>query len=286
MNIIIDSNNLCHIAFHSVGMSHLSNDEQETGIIFGFLNILFYTLKTVKIDKPNLFFCWDSKRSLRKRIYPEYKNNRRKDDKTEEEKELYQIAYDQFDELKEKVLPKMGFMNNYQVSGLEADDLIAIIARKKKLKGKYKVIVSTDQDLFQLLSNRTTIYNPRTKIGMNDYNFTNIYGLIDPLSWIRVKAIAGCASDNIKGIEKVGEKTAIKYINEDLNKKSKAYKSIRKGKDIIELNKKLVSLPFKHVNLPQKIDKINMKEIKKIFDKYWLSSFLRKIDEWEDLLLN
>ena len=146
-----------------------------------------------------------------------------------------------------KVLPKLGFKNNFIQTGMEADDLIAAITQNYDVE---LVIISADQDLYQLLTPTVSMYSSKGKKLTTDKSFTKEYG-IKPDKWARVKQIAGCSTDNVKGIEKVGEKTAIKYIKDELGKKTKAYNNIVQGDAIIERNEALVKLPFKGTKIPK-----------------------------------
>ena len=73
MVLLIDAKQATHRAYHIAGLSNLG---QHTEVIYGVLNS---TLSLVDLFKPDvLVFCWDSRKSLRKEVYPEYKANRRK----------------------------------------------------------------------------------------------------------------------------------------------------------------------------------------------------------------
>ena len=273
--LVIDSNCLGHIAKHS--MKGLSFDEIETGVIFGFMN---HVLRLAKKFETNRFaFCWDSRKSLRKEVYPKYKYKRHDNTgKTEEEIVLNESAYRQFVELRKKVLPEFGFKNVFIQKGIEADDLIASIVRANK--NEY-IVVSHDEDLYQLL-NLAPIYNPRKKILIDADYFKKQYG-IDPDDWSKVKAIAGCGSDSVGGIENVGEKTAIKYLTGTL-KKGKAYDSIREGNDVILRNKKLVYLPFsetEEVKISFKKEEFDVDDFFDMCDNYGFYSFKRETDNWK-----
>jgi len=222
----------------------LSYAEQKVGIIFGFLRQILSLSKQFETNK--FLFCWDSAKNYRKDIYPIYKENRRKD-QTQEEQQLYKIAFKQFHELRMKVLPKFGFKNNFIQTGMEADDLIATITQNYK---EEIVIVSADQDLYQLLKPTVSMYSTKGKKLTTRKSFIKKYD-ITPKEWITVKQVAGCNTDNVKGIKGVGEKTAIKYIKNKLGKHTKAYNSIVCGDTIIERNEALVKLPFKGTKIPK-----------------------------------
>jgi DNA polymerase-1 len=242
-------------------MGDFSFDEQQTGVIFGFLRQI---IKFAKLYKTNqLIFCWDSSSSLRKKISPVYKANRTKTDKSDEEKEFDAIAYKQFHIIRDKVLPYIGFKNNFFYEGYEADDIIAEIIMSQ-VDDKF-VIVSADSDLYQLLFDKeVTMYNTKSKKEVTYSDFVEEHSIY-PDDWLEVKAIAGCSSDNVIGVHGVGEKTAIKFIKGELSPSLKTYQNIKNSRSIIDKNLELVSLPFPGTPTPvlvkDSLDVINFIEI-------------------------
>jgi len=212
MILIIDSNFVCYMFRFAFG--GLNFEEKPTAIIFGFLNQLYALAGRFKTNK--FVFCWDSRKSYRRQRNPNYKSSRR-EEKTDEDREDDRIAFKQFSDLRQCVLPKLGFKNNYIQTGCEADDLIASIVMNNP--GDF-VIVSSDNDLLQLLDtglNYCALYNPITKKQITATDFRKEWG-IDPFQWTAVKSIAGCNGDNVPGVPGVGEKTAVKFITGKLSK--------------------------------------------------------------------
>lgn len=235
--ILIDSNSICHMAKHS--LDSLSWEEKKVGVIFGFLRQLLSLSKTC--GENQFVFVWDASSSTKRMdIFPDYKKARRKE-KTIDEKQLDDITYSQFTEVRKYVLPKLGFKNNFKVDGFEADDLIAKICLK--YPKKQITIISTDEDLYQLLSDNVSLYSIRKKQFYTKEHLWKEYK-ITPDKWGEVKAIAGCSTDGVPGIPNVGEITACKYITKKLSPKLKSYRAIKDSSHIIERNKKLVVLPF------------------------------------------
>jgi DNA polymerase-1 len=175
----------------------------------------------------------------RKELYPEYKGNRKKEGKF-------------YEDLKEffKKLPTITKILNLHFpvisyEGIEADDLIYFVA--KYLEGRC-VILSTDADLLQIDVPQFS-YTKKKFITLEDQ------GAANKDQFITAKALAGDTSDNIKGLERVGLKTALKYLTkydadyfEELqeripkNTKSKIEQRILNGRDVYERNIKLVDL--------------------------------------------
>jgi len=265
-------------------MGDLDFESQKTGIIFGFLRQL---LKLSQLyPKSDFIFCWDSKTSLRKKIYSEYKANRKKEN-TEEEKEADSIAYAQFELIKTYVLPEIGYRNIFEYEGYESDDIFAQI-----VYGNYDediiVIVTSDEDMYQLLFGNVWIYNPGKKKEYTEDQFITEYNIFAD-DWIDVKAIAGCTSDNVKGIEGVGKKTAIKYLIGELSKDSKLHKKIvsDEGKKIIRRNIKLVRLPYIGTPIPKfSGDQLSLDKFMTVCQRYGFYSILapKELRKWEEHL--
>jgi 5'-3' exonuclease len=191
-----------------------------------------------------------------------------------------QDAFRQFDEIREILLPVMGFVNNFQQSGYEADDLIAHIAMRIP---DDTVIVSTDNDLLQL------IHHDRF-CPIRFYNFKGItdevefrkamFGL-DPIKWAMVKAIAGCSSDEVKGIVGVGETTAAKYLMGMAHGKVLEKIESEEGKAIAYRNMRLVGLPYCNGLKPIRItelgeDSLSAEKFAAIFGQYGFKSLLKE----------
>ena len=266
--LMIDCSQLCYKAFYT-SLKGLSYDEKETGIIFGFLMQVFKLSKDFNTDK--FLFCWDSKRNLRKMMYPEYKEKRKKE-LTEEEIEDNDLLYKQMDMLRKDILPRMGFVNSFIRSGYEADDLIAYLAKR----GKGHLIVSNDKDLYQLLDDCPIYLGVKERFTKND--FVDFYG-IEPSQWVEAKAIGGCNSDCVKGVKgaadpaKSTSSKAIAYIKGELTK-GVVFDRIKESKDIIERNKKLVTIPFDDgFDLEIKEDEFKFLDWLDVFDEFDLRSF-------------
>jgi len=280
--LIIDSPALCHRAKFAMQNIELSFDEMKTEIIFNFLNQILEL--SIKFETDSFIFAWDSRKSKRAKLYPNYKW-KRKEDKTEEEIQFNRMAYEQFHRLRREVLPALGFKNNFIQTGLEADDIIASICEQEY--GRHNsVIISRDNDLYQLLD-YTDMYDYQTKNTMTLEKFRRKYKT-EPVLWgIKVKPIAGCSTDNVGGIEGVAEKTAIKYINGELPEHHKTFKAIESkiGQSIIKRNKPLVHLPFKGTNkFPVIEDKLYSKDFYDTFEKLGFQSLLsqKNFRMWEE----
>ena len=238
--ILVDSNSICHAEKHAI--KNLTWEEREVGVIFGFLRQLLSLAK--KFNSNKFVFVWDSRESLREEIFPKYKFKRKNKVKTDEEIKLDNVAYAQFSIIKDEILPILGFKNNFMYEGYEADDLIARIVFKYHSNTDI-IIISTDEDLYQLLKSNVALYSIRKKQTYTNITLWKEYR-ITPDEWGEVKTIAGCGTDEVPGVPNVAEKTAAKYINKKLSFNLKTYRDIKSfPKEDYERNKKLVILPFK-----------------------------------------
>jgi DNA polymerase-1 len=270
-HIVVDCNALCHqVKFTLRGLSH---GDWPTGVIYGFLMRI---LKFSDDFKTRQFaFMWDSPYNLRKEIYPDYKKKRGPDFITEEDKELNNQAYPQFNLLYRAILPTLGFVNNYREYGYEADDLIASFV---KVNGSDKhIVVSSDNDLYQLLdycdmylSKRKTIYTNEDLLREKE---------VSPHGWLQVKTIAGCDGDGVPGLKGVREKTAINYMKGRLPSKKEAYIYNYLHSEEAEITRRLVDLPFENTppiyGTHQPI--LSMDKVIKVCDKYGCYSLLEGV---------
>ena len=207
--LLVDGNNLFKIGFH--GAKDVFSDGTHVGGVFHFVNILRKFLEEHNHDKVVVFWDGDSNSSIRKGLYPQYKANRRQD-MNEYKYESYLYQQSRVKQYLEEI-----FVRQVEMVNNEADDLIAYyckIAKDEKI-----IIFSADKDLTQLISDNVTIYSPITKqyfkkgdmITINKVNIPHYNVLI-------TKIFTGDKSDNIDGIEGLGEKTLVKLFPQMLEK--------------------------------------------------------------------
>lgn len=280
MNIIVDSNYVCYINKFSLS-SGLSYRGNRTEIIYGFVKNIIELAD--RFESSNIIFCWDSKKSLRREIYPNYKLNRRQD-KDEETLKADMIAFAQFDQLRKEVLPALGFSNVFMQDGYESDDLIAsIVINSSNCKN---IVVSSDNDLLQLLD-YCSLYN-FTKKRITTKNIFIREHKIEPSQWVDVKTLAGCSTDHVEGINGVGEKKAIDYLKNKLVSgktfdKIKAYDLDKK-----ELVRKLVQLPFEGtMKCELKNNSFDETKYLNVCNKYGFTSLTtdKNIDRWTKIFI-
>lgn len=240
--LIIDSNQLGYRAFYKMGGLHYHGNP--TGVAYGFIGTIHFLQR--EFPNAQFVFCFDYGKNIRYDLCPTYKAKRRQNKLEKKKEELKQLAdmEGQLKLLRRKILKLIGFQNVFYQKGYEADDLIASVCREIPDEDE-GVIVSSDEDMFQLLRKNIRIYRPNQRDVMTRKRFINSYK-IKPKQWIDVKCIAGCSSDEIPGIKGVGQTTALKFIRGELPETNKKYAAItcKEGKKIIEANRKLVKLPI------------------------------------------
>lgn len=152
----------------------------------------------------NVYSVWDKRlvrgiknyRRLAKTV--EYKGTR---DQKKNEKVF------SFEDTTTDLLKCLGVKNMYP-GILEADDVVSWLA--KKVDG-HKVIVSVDQDMLQLVDDKTDVYSPIKDVLITKQNFEEVVG-VSISQFLRYKSLIGDKSDNLPGVERVGKKTAQKII--------------------------------------------------------------------------
>lgn len=271
--LVCDVANLAWRAFHTFkGMSHGGS---QTGVTYGLLRD-FIQLMDLHATR-HIAFCFSHGTSIRKQMHAGYKLHTPKEEENyQQNKEAFDDIRKQIERMKTKHLPKLGLKNIFYQDGYEGDDMIAVVCRCIPNKDE-ALIVSTDEDMLQLLNSQVSIWHPIKKECITVETFTQKWGII-PARWADVKALAGCKSDKVKGIKGIGEITAAKYIRGELVKGSNAYNLIQQGKDIYKANKKLVKLPLegaKDVELQE--DEIRQKAWKGLTEKLGMRSIANRV---------
>jgi 5'-3' exonuclease len=200
--LLVDGNNVLLIGFH--GTRNLYNNGEHLGGIYHFINTLQKFLVEHNHDKVVVFWDGESNSSIRKSIYPQYKANRRQD-MNEYKYESYLYQQSRVKQYLEEI-----FVRQVEMVNNEADDLMAFytqIATDEDI-----IIFSADKDLTQLISERVTIYSPISKQYYKNGDMITINKVDIPhYNVLLTKIFTGDKSDNISGIEGLGEKTLIKY---------------------------------------------------------------------------
>ena len=207
--LLVDGENLYKIGY--TGVKGMHYDGNNIGAIYHFINTLRKFLEEHNSDK--VIICWDgnSNSSVRKQMYPSYKANRRKG-MDEESYESYLSQKQRVKQYLEEV-----FVRQIEVDKTEADDIIAYYC--KIATNEEIIILSSDKDLTQLISEHVRIYSPISK---QYYKYGDMISInkidIPHQNVLLTKIFVGDRSDNILGIEGLGEKTLVKLFPQMLVK--------------------------------------------------------------------
>lgn len=242
--VIIDGKSIFYRGYYA--MPDLSTkDGTPTGGVYGFTVLALEIIK--RLNPDYVCVAWDkSGTNIRKRkeIYPEYKAGRKKapDD-------FYAQIPVLIDLLESFSWPF------YEADDYEADDIMATLAVKAEAEGIETLLISSDLDLLQAVTDKTTMY--ALKKGLSNIvrfdpaEYRNKFG-VDVEQCVDFKALMGDSSDNIPGVAGIGKKTAADLLNEykDLdgiydnldNIKESVRKKLIAGKDMAQTSKQLVTL--------------------------------------------
>ena len=254
--VLIDGKSVFYRGYYAMGNLSLS-DGTPTGGVYGFAAIAMEIVK--RLDPTKVVVAWDSKTSANKRreLYPEYKAGRVKpgDD-----------FYAQIP-LLEELIKGLGW-NFVELDNYEADDIIGTLSKQADKSGDWETyIISSDLDMLQIVDENTHMW--RILKGFTNIEQINVpeleakYG-IKKSQFLDLKSLKGDSSDNIPGVPGIGEKTAVKLLNEfgDLDS---IYNNIDKiigstkakleaGKDSAYLSKTLAKIKF---DAPVKLDDLH-----------------------------
>jgi DNA polymerase-1 len=201
---ILDGYGLIYRSYYAFGGKAIYNvDGQNIGAVLAFFRSLFAIFKTYQ---PQQFvIALDAKeQSFRMQIYPEYKANRQK-----APADLHEQTA-----IIEQILQQLG-VPTIRCTGFEADDVIASLCSHLDDAEQNYCIISADKDLMQLINSRVTMLRPG-KDGFVLYDEAKVYEEkgVHPHQILDYLAILGDSSDNIPGITGIGEKGAIKLLQQ------------------------------------------------------------------------
>ena len=282
--VLVDGNNLLFRSYYATAYTGNIMRNKEgfpTNGVYGFVNMIN---KIISDEKPEyMMVAFDIGKTFRHEKYERYKDRRR--ETPDDLKVQFPVA--------KKILTAMG-IKYLECAGYEADDIIGTISMWCEKDPEYEaLIVSSDKDLLQLISDETVVKLLKTKdyIWMDKKTFNDTYGF-DPIHMIDLKALMGDASDNIPGVKGIGEKGAIKLVSE-YKTIDNIYENIDKikgatqiklidGKEDAYYSKDLVTI-YREVPLDITFDDLlykgeNADELIDIYNDLGFYSLLRKIN--------
>jgi DNA polymerase I len=203
--LLVDGSSYLYRAFHA--MPDLRNCKTNLRAIQGVLNMLRRLHKDYPSDYSAVVF--DAKgKTFRDDIYPEYKANRAS----------------MPDDLRVQIAPlfetirAMGWPLIVE-EGVEADDVIGALAKQAEREGMKTIISTGDKDISQLVNEHITVVNTMRDAFRKTDDVLDIAGVenkfgIPPSLMVDYLILVGDTSDNVPGVEKVGPKTAVKWLKE------------------------------------------------------------------------
>ena len=204
--VVIDGKSVFYRGYYAMpGLSMA--DGTPTGGVYGFVSLAIELIK--KLEPDYVAVAWDKRgTNIRKRreLYPEYKAGR---------KPAPDDFYQQIPILHE-LLDAFGWPL-YEIDDYEADDIMGAFARQAESRGIETCLITSDLDALQLISPMTKVYAMKNGLrNIEEFtaeHFEEKYG-IRTEQFLDLKALKGDSSDNLPGVPGVGEKTAVKLLQE------------------------------------------------------------------------
>ena len=271
--IIIDGSNLLHRCYW------VSSTVRNVPVALLFVSSIKKLVKEYKTNR--VYVVWDSRTVRGQKNFRQqqttYKQTR---DKSKNEKVF------QHEAVCVEVSKSLG-IKHLNPGILEADDYIRWLVHDSK---ENSVIVSSDGDMIQLVSEYTTVLNPITNKHITNDNFTELTGLNSTEELIIFKCLIGDKSDNITGIRGVGPKTAKKLINEGVDRLSEDNYSIySKNRELIDLSVAVQKHPEEPARLQENytsvegVDTFDIDLFVKLCNKYNMKSIISTVSEYKTL---
>ncbi|MDR1483683.1 MAG: DNA polymerase I [Planctomycetaceae bacterium] len=276
---VLDSHGILYQLFHALPPMRSPRGEP-VGAVYGFVRDL---LKLFNNHKPDYFFCaFDMHgETFRKKIFDGYKANRSAmPSELRPQIECARLVLDAM------FIPSLG------VVGFEADDILATVARIVRENNGNCIIISADKDCRQLISPQVSLYNLRKQ---KFYRAEDLFAdwKILPEQVVDFQSLVGDATDNVPGVQSIGEKTAAELLqtygtldavleNADKIKNKKRKENLLNGRESALLSRELVRL---RDDVPLEIDwekskftnKFDRVELRALFKEFGFRSLLPQI---------
>ncbi|MDD4464111.1 MAG: 5'-3' exonuclease H3TH domain-containing protein, partial [Desulfobacterales bacterium] len=236
---LIDGTAYIHRAYHAI--RGLSNSKGlPTNAVFGFTRMLIKLMEDRTPEYAVMVF--DARGpTFRHEIFPDYKANR----PAMPEDMAVQIPY-----IKE--ITRAYNVPVLEMPGYEADDIIGTLSRMAREQGFEVVMVTGDKDFVQLVTEKSTIWDPMKDKAIDLKEIQKTFG-VEPAQMIEVMGLSGDVSDNVPGVQGIGPKTALSLIQEfgsidNLNDRideiprKKQKEKLLQAKDLALLSRKLVTI--------------------------------------------
>jgi DNA polymerase-1 len=283
---VLDSHGILYQLFHALPPMN-SPQGEPVGAIYGFVRDL---LTLIDKHHPDYFFCAFDMHgaTFRTEIYNDYKANRQP--MPDELRPQIESAREILDAMR---------IQSLGVNGFEADDILATVARLVSERNGNCVIVTSDKDCRQLISPQVSLYNLRKQSFYRADNLLEDWG-IKPEQVVDFQSLVGDKTDNVPGVQNIGQKTAAELLNTFNNLESifdnidkitgqKKQENIKCGRDAAFLSKKLVKL---RDDVPIEIDweksefknEFDNEKLRSLFYRFGFKSLLSKLNLSENNL--
>ena len=286
--ILIDGHALAFRSFYALERTGMkTSDKEPTWAVFGFFKAIFDLLKNPQINPDCIAVAFDvSHHTFRTECYEEYKANRQQmPDTMQSQMGLIMEGLKAFN------------IPIYTKEGFEADDVIGTIVTKASKLGHKTIILTGDQDAFQLIDREGTVSVLIPSKGeLINYDWAGVYNKLGiyPDQVVDYKALRGDTSDNIPGIKGIGEKTAVKLLDryqtldnvlahaDEVDGKSLKEK-LKNGVDDAKLSYYLATIK-RDVDINFDFDKTNLEmpdigEVSSFFKRVQFFSYLKNLEE-------
>ena len=277
--VLVDGSSYLFRAFH--GLPPLLNSKgHPTGAIKGVISML----RRLQLDYPDskLVIIFDAKgKNFRHEMFPEYKANR---------PPMPEDLRCQIEPI-HRIIRAMG-LPLIMVPGVEADDVIGVLA-KQATDSKVDVVISTgDKDMAQLVTEHVTLLNTMTNVAMDIDGVKEKFG-VRPDQIIDYLALMGDSVDNIPGVPKCGPKTAVKWLTayetlegvmENADQvKGKVGENLRNSLEFLPLSYQLATIKL-DVELPESLSEIEYTSFEKdtllsIYQEYEFKSWITTLEK-------
>ena len=280
--LLVDGSSYLYRAFHA--LPDLRNRKNEpTGAIHGVLNMLRRLHKDYQADYSACVF--DAKgKTFRDELYPDYKAHR---------PSMPPDLAVQIEPL-HACIRAMGWPMLI-VDGVEADDVIGTLARQAEQQNMRCIISTGDKDITQLVNPRITLVNTMSNEVMDEANVLAKFG-VPPEGMLDYLMLVGDTADNVPGVEKVGPKTAVKWLTQygSLDNlvahadeiKGVVGDNLRKALDWFGMSRQLITIKC-DVDLPIKLTELELKpqdieQLIQLYEQLDMKASLRELRQQSD----
>jgi 5'-3' exonuclease len=249
----------------------INDDGMHIGGLVGFLKSIRYTCNVLKPSRCIIVFDGKDGSKRRRKIYPDYKQNRKVRSKLNRNVDWGTAPQDEEQSMKQQMGRIIEYLEQLPltlicVDGIEADDTMAYLSQQLLPKDDI-ILMSTDKDFLQLVDERVKVWSPTKKKLYDKKTVMEEFG-IPSHNILTYRILDGDKSDNIKGVRGVGIKTIQKFLPDivseekfdvrklinhvnDSNNKTKLLTNIGKNINLIKRNYLLMQL--NNVDIPKHI---------------------------------